>query len=325
MPLAARRLARASAAFVGIGLLLYLLLLAGAEALVYRNGHSNPFFKIETLDRPSADWLILGTSHAMPLDFGGFGATMREATGQTIVNLAAQGTGPVYSRLVLRQYLRRHKAANVLYVADAFAFQSRAWNEDRFGDAKLLARTPFDASLAAALAGYVRTEGVSWRAWLDYVSGFSKINNRQRFELDAWEGEAQFERQWRASSTSVKKRIDYLYPDGAAADTQATQARYLAELDRLLRDARASGARVTVIQMPVPAVFRAQLPRQADFEAALARTASLAGAEYHDYSASIDEPRFYFDSDHLGRTGVQMLFDRELKPLLLAGRRGPQP
>jgi len=35
---------------------------------------------------------------------------------------------------------------------------------------------------------------VDARAVLDYVSGFSKINNRERFQRDVWEGDAQFER-----------------------------------------------------------------------------------------------------------------------------------
>jgi hypothetical protein len=35
---------------------------------VYRNGHSNPLFKIATAEVKAFDWVILGASHAMPLE-----------------------------------------------------------------------------------------------------------------------------------------------------------------------------------------------------------------------------------------------------------------
>ena len=36
----------------------------------------------------------------------------------------------------------------------------------------------------------------------------------------------------------------------------------------------------------------------------------------HDFFAALDDPRFYFDTDHLNRAGVTELFQRRLKPLL---------
>ena len=129
--------------------MLYALLFYAAEQLMRSHGRSNPFFKIATMEQPAVDWLVLGTSHAMPLDFGGFNAVIERETGLRVVNLAAQGTGPLYNRFVLEHFLRDHRARNVLFVADSFAFYSRAWNEDRFADSKLLARTPRDPAIAA--------------------------------------------------------------------------------------------------------------------------------------------------------------------------------
>jgi hypothetical protein len=54
---------------------------------------------------------------------------------------------------------------------------------------------------------------------VDYVTGFSTINNRERFRRDAREGEAQFDRTARPSKTAATKRIAYLYPDGTPAGT----------------------------------------------------------------------------------------------------------
>ena len=84
-------------------------------------------------------------------------------------------------------------------------------------DAKLIRGTPFAPAIARLMGNYVRRDGVDPRALLDYVSGFSKINNRDRFQRDAWEGEAQFDRIYRTSATAVGQRIAYLYPDATIA------------------------------------------------------------------------------------------------------------
>ncbi len=208
-----KRQGRAAIAFVGIGLLLYAGVYFGSERLVYRNGHSNPLFKIATTDVRAFDWVILGASHAMPLDFDEFNRLMEGETGLRIINLASPGTGPLYNRFVLEAFLHHHTAKNVLYVVDSFAFYSRVWNEDRFADAKLLRATPFDPTTARLLARYSWSEGVDPRAVADYISGFSKINNRDRFQKDVWEGEPQFDRVYRPSAAATKSRIAYLFPE----------------------------------------------------------------------------------------------------------------
>jgi len=299
------RVSRASAlAFLLLGALVYGALYYGAERLLYAKGRSNPFFKIETLAEPRADWLILGASHAMPLDFGDTNAWLERESRARIVNLAAPGAGPLYNRFVLEHFLERHRALGLLYVVDSFAFYSRTWNEERFADAKLLRRTPFEPALARRLAGYVLHEGVDPRALLDYVSGFSKINNRERFQLDVWEGELQFAREYRPSSTAVAKRVAYLYPDQTPP---AQRGRYLAELGRILERAQAAGMKVEVIKLPAPAQFRQALPQEPEFDQALARLLEARGVRLADFSGAVPEPRFYFDSDHLNRAGIERL------------------
>jgi len=317
-----RRLARAALGFVALGIVLYLALYAAAERLLRERADANPFHRVAVAER-QVDWVILGSSHAMPLGFGGFESQMERDTGLEILNLGTQGAGPLYNRLVLEHLLRAHDVRNVLYVADGFAFQSRTWNEERVAEPKLLARTPWDPALARALARAVLHDGVSWRGWLDYASGFSKINNRERFAPDRWEAATQFERAWRPSASAVRSRIEYLYPEGPQPQAQA---RYLAQLEQLLRTAAAAGARVTIVKLPLPRSYRQALPDEAAFDAALQRTALLAGDSWRDLSRSFDAPEFFFDSDHLNRRGVTRLYDEHLRLLLTdraaAGREG---
>lgn len=300
--------------FIGVGMLIYASLFAMSEALVYRNGHANPFFKTATADLQTYDWVILGASHAMPLDLRDTEQHIEAATGLSFINLAVQGAGPLYNRLVLEEFLERHSAKAILYAVDSFAFRSRLWNEDRLADAKLLRRTPFDFSIAARLASYVAKEGADWRALLDYLTGFSKINNRERFAVDTWEGEVQFARRYRPSAQAEDDRIAYLYP--VRSDDPAVLERYLDEFDELLALAEAHGAKVLVIKMPVPPRFYGKLPGEAEFDSRLEERLEARRIQFEDYSLMFEESRFYFDSDHLGEAGIEAFLDRALRPLL---------
>ncbi len=300
--------------FVAIGLALYAGVYYAAERQMYRTGDANPFFKIATAAEEDFDWVILGASHAMPLDFEDFNAKIERATGQRILNLAAPGAGPLYNRFVLEHFLDRRHTDNVLYVLDSFAFHSSTWNEERFADAKLLRRTPFAPALAWHLTSYSLQEGVDALAVLDYVSGFSKINNRDRFQRDVWEGEAQFDRTHRPSAAADRKRIDYLYPSPEA--DPAVFARYRDVFTSLLDTAERAGVRVVVVKMPVPARFHRLLPEEPAFDQAIGRLLLNRGIPIHDFSLAMDEPRFYFDTDHLNRAGVTAFLSDHLGPIL---------
>ncbi len=304
---------RSAAAFAAIGLALYAAVAYGAERLMYRHGHLNPFFKIETSREPSFDWVILGASHAMVFDFSDFNAQMQQRTGLRIINLASPGTGPLYNRFVLEHFLQRAKARNVLYVLDSFALYSRAWNEDRFTDAKLLRGTPYDPEIMRLLWHYSRDSGVDIRASLDYATLFSKINNRDRFKQDVWEGEPQFDRVYRSSASAIKSRIGYLYPDGASA---VALARYLSAFEALMEIAQQNIPGSLVIKTPVPAAFRAQLPGEAAFDEAVSELLARRGITFRDFSATMPDARFYFDTDHLNRAGAEEFLAAYLKDCL---------
>ena len=178
---------------------------------------------------------------------------METATGLRIINLAGPGTGPLYNRFVLEHFLRDHRTKHILYVADSFAFRSPLWNEERLSDPKLLGRTPFSVALAANLVRYAWEENVDPRAGLDYLTGFSKINNRDRFRRDSFEGEATFDRTFKPSASAERKRINYLYSGIAEQDSGG--ARYLAVFSGMIEMALKQGADVTVIKPPFRHAF----------------------------------------------------------------------
>lgn len=297
------------AAFLGVGALLYLGLLAGSEWLVRINGARNPFFRITMQEAARLDWIILGASHAMPLDFAGMDSQIEAATGKSILNLAATGAGPFVMRLVADRYFADHSAAGVLIVLDGFGFMGARWNEGRIGDSDFLPRVPFDGATMRTFAAALARLPVA--SFADYATGFGKINNPDRLSRDVWEAESRFDQTRRPSAAADRARLAYLYPPGAAL-----QARYFDDLSALIALARANGAAVTVVRPPLPDRFRTLLPNEADLAARLAMVTRAQGVAVQDFSALLPDPGHYLDSDHLNRRGVQAWLDGGLRALL---------
>jgi hypothetical protein len=84
--------------------------------------------------------------------------------------------------------------------------------------------------------------------------------------------------------------------------------------------ARQRGIQVTVIKLPVPPQFYAKLPDEPAFDARLTTLLASKGVQFADFSTVMDEPRFYFDSDHLNRQGVEVFVKTYLNPILTGQR-----
>lgn len=284
--------------FLLIGLSLYAALYLWAEGVVRAEGERNRFFMVATTPPTSFDTVILGASHAMPLGYGDFNAKLEEASGGRVMNLAIEGAGVLPNRLVLDYFFTRHETRQVVFFVDSFAFYARQWNEDRLDDA-ILARAPFDPQLVATLWRY------SWaqRLILPYASGFTRINNQQRFEPDRSEAElTKFEKTYRPIPQIDRQRIAYLYPPTLPEDEFR---RYLGELGGLADLAATHGATLLLVKPPTPPRYRDALPDEAAFDAAIGAFATGRGLTYADFSTLLPDDANYYDTDHLNPTGVE--------------------
>src|SRR6187551_2963024 len=222
---------RKGAAFVAVGLVLYLGLYAWAEWLVYQRGDRNRFFMVRTAPSVEYDHVILGASHAAVFDFDDMNRRLEQMTGARVLNLAVVGGGVAVNRLLLDYFLATHRTKAVVYVVDSFAFYSPEWNERRLEDARLFQRAPFDPVLMKLL---IRDQA-PWPVTLDYSFGFSKINNPDRFGADRPAEAARFDRRYRAVEQIDRQRIAYLYPVGMDDDqAQRHLRKYLAEFEALV-------------------------------------------------------------------------------------------
>jgi hypothetical protein len=118
---------------------------------------------------------------------------------------------------------------------------------------------------------------------------------------------------YRPSATATRSRIAYLYPQ---PPDPAARSRYLEAFKALIVLARQHDIRVVAIKMPVPSQFLDRLPDEAEFDAAMSQLLVSQQVAFYDFARAFDEPRFYFDTDHLNRAGLTELFNRHLKAVL---------
>jgi hypothetical protein len=309
-PASTRSFARRAAVFALIGAALYLALYAAAEALASRYAHRNRFHAIASRPPSQFDYVLLGASHAAVFDYRDMNARLEALAGVRVLNLATVGAGVTLNRLLLDYFRTRHETRAIVYVLDSFAFYSRQWNEDRLRDSRLFVRAPFDPALARLL---LQQPGAAWTA-LDYISGFSKINNPDRFEPDVFVDEgSRFDRVYRPVRQLDEQRLAYLYPPEV---DQAVLTRYLAELESMVASAHREGIAFIAIKPPLPDRVRRALPHEAAFDRAVQTVLSLHDTPFHDFSSIGNDERFFFDTDHLNRAGVLAFFETTLAPLL---------
>ncbi len=308
----ARRFARTAALFTLIGLLLYGGVYALSERWVQQYGRTNKFFIVKRTPPARYDVLILGASHAAALGYQDMTARLEAMTGKRVMNLAVVGGGVRVSRLIYDYFLTRHQAQALVYVVDSFAFYSRTWNEERLQDTRLLLRAPFDA----ALAGLLLRDPVTRSIGFGYATGFSKINNKDRFAADVTpEESSRFVRSYRPVKQIDDQRLAYLYP---AQIDPALFDRYLAEFEQLLRDAHERGMSIIVVKPPIPERVSSRIPAEDRFDARLAEMLGRLRVPMHDFSHVGNDDTLFYDTDHLNRDGVLRFFQESLGPVLTA-------
>ena len=308
-----RRFARSVASFMAIGLLLFVGIFLASEWLVYEHAQRNRLFAVKTAPPVRSDFVILGASHGAVFDYRDMNTRLEEMTGAEILNLATVGGGIAINRLLVEYFFLEHETDAVVYVLDSFGFYSDAWNEERLRDRELYARAPWDPRLGLLL---LRHPGARSMA-LDYMFGFSKINNPDRLLPDVFEAEAsRFDRTYRAIPQIDRQRLAFLYP-GEIDETTLLASPYLAAFEDLIRYVQAQGSRFIVVRPPIPERVYSELPWESTFDETIKALVERHGAEFHDFSRVANEPELFYDTDHLNEAGVLNFFERYFSDVLV--------
>lgn len=311
-----RIVAKALAAVI-IGMLLYGALYAYTEQLVYRYGQRNPFYKVATADPAAEHVVILGASHALPLEFGSKNETLEESVGGPVINLAITGGGVIPNSVHIEYLLERlgpERLGTVIYALDSFAFYSSEWNEARLEDVRLWQRAPLDLALIRTLWRSTSQLGVSQQVFWNYLTGFSKVNDPSSwYTPDLWNDEVKFDDRYRPDTWLDQNRVDFLYPEGA---NQAALETYLQHFLALIGTLQQHDVNILVMKLPLRSDFYELIPGEAQFDKRISSVLNEQDVPFYNYSVLEFDSELFYDPDHLNREGVSYFLQQYLRPVL---------
>lgn len=300
--------------FVLVGMVIYFGAYLAAEKLVYDRTKRNRFFLVKTISPTTYDFVILGASHAMILSFEDMNDRLEKMTGGKIINLATLGSGIVPNQLFLDYLLMKHKTGAVVYLLDSGPFMKRAANEGRLNDAELFNRAPFDPELVKLLWSYYSRDLIEINPILDYVLGFSKINNDKRFQADLHEMELIFRKRYRPDIKQIKERISSTDP---AVVDQKLFDRYVSLFAQMIDSLRSQNIKVLACRPALPKMYRDNKPNENLFDDRMQALLAEKQVPFKDFSRAMPDYQWYFDTDHLNQKGVPIFFENHFKPFLV--------
>lgn len=300
--------------FVLVGMLIYFGVYLVAEKLVYDRTKRNRFFLVKTTPPATFDFVILGASHAMILSFEDMNDRLEKMTGTQIINLATLGSGIVPNRLFLDYLLMKHKTKAVVYLLDSGPFMKRAANEGRLNDAELFTRAPFDPELVKLLWSYYSKDLIEINPILDYVLGFSKINNDKRFQADLHEMELIFRKRYRPNLKQIKERIRSTDP---AIVDQKLFDRYVSLFVEMIDSLKSRNIRVLACRPALPKMYLDNKPNENLFDGRMQALLAEKQVPFKDFSRVMPDYQWYFDTDHLNQNGVPLFFENHFKQFLI--------
>ena len=282
----------------------------GAEILVRDTGDKNRFFKIATAPLEHYDRVILGASHAMPLDYDDMNGVLEQASGRSIMNLSIEGGGVLPARFMLDYFL-------------AAAFHGRGYLFPRLVRVLLDAVERGPAERSRVVPPRAARPGAGGRALEPRLRPADAarlperlLQDQQREPLRAGHpgcARPKFAKVYKPIAQIDRQRIAYLYPPEI---DPAEFRRYLGELERLIARTRDAGADFVVVKPPTPARYRDNLPDEADFDAAVAEVLARNDVPYRDLSQTIREDPYFYDTDHLNRDGITRFIEQDFLEIL---------
>jgi len=310
-----RTFLRPAILFTAVGFLLYLGLYVGSEAIAREHAERNRFHVVHSAPHDHYDAVILGASRSAVFDYRDMNSRLETLAGASVMNLSTVGGGVLPNRVLLDYFLSSRTTDQVIYFVDSFAFYSEDWNEERLRDTSLFRKAPLDPSLARLLLGRPETR----LSGLEYLTGFHKVNNPERFEPDLFQAEgAAFERIYRPVPQIDRQRIAFLYPDDVASASPVLE-RYLGELEEMMRMVAERGMSFVIVRAPLPERFLEMLEGEEDFSMRLQEVADRNGVAVHDFTRTSNDPDYFYDSDHLNETGVTVFFQEYFGDVIAAG------
>lgn len=293
--------------FVGFNLVLLCGELAMFKAVQYGRFPGNSETESDLMIIPAAkrfDLVILGTSHGRIFARDNNHDQVQTLLERKVLNLSkGSGAGIMPMRLFLSCFFEKKNKANaIVYFLDPWVFYSASWNENNICGIEEPLRLDFLMKMARF--GFSRDAISSYVVYkFQHQIVNSKIAGRPPKD-------GNFSGLERVNPVSVGKSLQILYPDGL----DSTRClKYRRELEELVSMAEAHGSKVL---FATPATLLGNIPGLPEMKAFLADLKTRHPIEYQDFTYSIQDPKFFYDHDHLNTPGIRLFTSQFLKPYL---------
>ena len=211
------------------------------------------------------------------------------------------GGGGIVSNLIMLKYFysQRNRTAQIIYFIDAWPFFSRKWNEDNY----FLTNEPIRYQLFKECLHYHISRDVLLNYfkskytidWLEQKPETREINNDVLKDV---------------SREAIQKRLASLYIE--PFDEQIFN-HYAALLEEVVKLAQSHHSKITFI---FPATLLDDNRGKEKVVKLLSDFKAKYGVDFYDYSNAIQDPKLYYDHDHLNTKGVLYFTDKYLKPIV---------
>lgn len=291
--------------FMGLNALLLLLLLHMGNMRLRQfafncgNTESN---LLHIADNESYDIVILGASHARSLSRKGNHQRIEQILGKKIANLSkGHGAGGIKNQyLYLTYFLKKGNTARLLvYFIDPFVFYNDKMDNHNF----IYNDEPFRFDFAL----HIIRHGISAETFVNYLKYKLKPYHywwNYQPDLDS----AETDYLTRIDSIKIQQRLAVLYPDGMPEKIYRSKMVYLKKIIAL---ARKNNMQLIFI---IPPTLIGKLPGHDTMLNELSRI--TPALKIIDYSASIMQPVYYYDHDHLNTAGVVLFTQNYLRHVL---------
>ena len=245
--------------------------------------------------------LIAGSSKGMLFTENTMNDSLEIILDANATNISKIGAGVLPMNVMLKYfYATGNETRHIIRFVDTQDFYSSYSNEyNDFLDTEplnpTLARIAWEEDIAPKMfAKYIQSK-FRWE-WLhlDNIRP-DKLYVKQLPEVD---------------TTRIRKRLEVLYPQGT---DQENFERYSNHFYRFIETAQAHNSKVTFVMLPHKL---GPLPGHQQVIDLLENIKLKYGIEYYDYSADLNELKYFTDHDHLNALGVAYVLRNHLKPIV---------
>lgn len=282
------------------------------------------------------DFVLMGTSHGQVF----YKHIVEPIISKKMKNLASGAAGIIPQKIQLECFFQAHnKTDKVVYLLDPWILHSNRWNESNYilqqenieysylvkllennVDSKVLFNyfrdklidnyDKFMRELLTPLVPIVKTKPVIQEEVKKRQNPDEEYAANEAQKREATMAQKTPEEQKVLNAAEDKQRLEILYDQGIKKEYFN---KYSKELEKVILVAKKNNAQIVFI---IPPTLMGKLPGHDNTIELLAQLKKTYGINYFDLSVEMQNQDFYWDREHLSRSGVEYFTQNYLKKIL---------